>query len=86
METDEKIGKRSNEIIAERNGMIVKQVQRHIALTNLTSAMHVYVDGNLSADGKKVIRIGFIPAFELSYLKPENQDYIACLLYTSRCV
>ena len=77
METDEKIGKRSNEIIAERNGMSVKQVQRHIALTNLTSAMQEYVDGKPSADGKKVIRIGFIPAFELSYLKPENQDYIA---------
>lgn len=76
-ETDTKIGKRSNEIIAERNGMSVKQVQRHIALTNLTPAMQAYVDGKPTADGKKVIQIGFVPAFELSYLKPENQDYIA---------
>lgn len=76
-ETDEKIGKRSNEIIAERNGMSVKQVQRHIALTNLTPAMQAYVDGKPTEDGKKVIQIGFVPAFELSYLKPEHQDYIA---------
>ena len=30
------VGKRSNQIVAERNGMSVKQVQRHIALTNLS--------------------------------------------------
>lgn len=77
MDTDEKIGKRSNEVIAERNGMSVKQVQRHIALTNLTPALQEYVDGKTAADGKKSIQIAFIPAVELSYIKPEHQNYIA---------
>ena len=77
VDTDEKVGKRSNEIIAGRNGMSVKQVQRHIALTNLTPALQEYVDGKTAADGKKTIQIGFVPAVELSYIKPENQNYIA---------
>ena len=77
MDTDEKIGKRSNEVIAERNGMSIKQVQRHIALTNLTPALQEYVDGKTAADGKKSIQIAFIPAVELSYIKPEHQNYIA---------
>ena len=76
-DTDENIGKRSNEIIAERNGMSVKQVQRHIALNKLTPALQEYVDGKPTADGKKVIQLGFTPAVELSYLKPDNQNYIA---------
>ena len=77
LDADEKIGKRSNEIIAERNGMSVKQVQRHIALTKLTPALQEYVDGKPIDEGKKTIQIGFIPAVELSYIKPEHQDYIA---------
>ena len=76
-DTDEKIGKRSNEIIAERNGMSIKQVQRHIALTRLTPALQEYVDGKPAAEGKKTIQLGFIPAVELSYIKPEHQNYIA---------
>ena len=76
-DTDEKIGKRSNEIIAERNGMSIKQVQRHIALTRLTPALQEYVDGKPVAEGKKTIQLGFIPAVELSYIKPEHQNYIA---------
>lgn len=77
LDADEKIGKRSNEIIAERNGMSVKQVQRHIALNKLTPALQEYVDGKPIADGKKVIQLGFTPAVELSYIKPDNQNYIA---------
>lgn len=77
LDTDEKIGKRSNEIIAERNGMSVKQVQRHIALNKLTPALQEYVDGKPTADGKKIIQLGFTPAVELSYIKPDNQNYIA---------
>lgn len=76
-DADEKIGKRSNEIIAERNGMSVKQVQRHIALTKLTPALQEYVDGKLGADKKKTIQLAFIPAVELSYVKPEHQNYVA---------
>lgn len=76
-DADEQIGKRSNEIIAERNGMSIKQVQRHIALTKLTPALQEYVDGKPAAEGKKTIQLAFIPAVELSYIKPEHQNYIA---------
>ena len=75
-ESDENIGKRSNQIIAERNGMSIKQVQRHIALNNLTPDLQALVEGKVGADGKP-LKIKFTPAFELSYIKPENQNYIA---------
>ncbi len=77
MDVELKVGKRSNEIIAERNGMSVKQVQRYIALTNLTPALQEYMDGKTVAEGKKNLKVGFIPAVELSYIKPELQNYIA---------
>jgi len=62
------VGKRSNEIIAERNKMGAKTVQRYIALNNLVP------DLMKLADDKK---IPFMTAFEMSYIKPKNQDYIA---------
>ena len=62
------IGKRSNEIIAERNKMGAKTVQRYIALNNLVP------DLMKLADDKK---IPFMTAFEMSYIKPKNQAYIA---------
>lgn len=62
------IGKRSNEIVAERNKMGAKTVQRYIALNNLVP------DLMKLADDKK---IPFMTAFELSYIKPKNQEYIA---------
>jgi hypothetical protein len=71
-DTDQNIGKRSNEIIAERNGMSVKTVQRHIALTRLTPALQEYVDGD------KKIKLPFTAAADcLSYIKPKNQNFIA---------
>jgi hypothetical protein len=65
------IGKRSVEIIAERNSMNYKTVQRYIALNNLVPEMMKLTD-----EGK----LKFIPAFETSYIKPENQQYIASLI------
>ena len=41
-------GKRSNEIVAERNKMAVKQVQRYIRLNELVpdlSLIHIYTQG-----------------------------------------
>lgn len=61
-------GKRSNEIVAERNKMTVKQVQRYIKLNDLVSDLTKMMD-----EGK----IKFTPAVELSYIKPKNQRYIA---------
>ena len=71
------VDKRSNEVIAERNGMSVKQVQRHIALTRLIPPLQDMVDGKTVGSGGKPLKIAFTPAVELSYIKPKNQKYIA---------
>ena len=62
------VGKRSNEIVAERNKMAVKQVQRYIALNNLVPDLMKLVDDK---------KIPFTAAVEISYIKPKNQGYIA---------
>ena len=61
-------GKRSNEIVAERNKMTVKQVQRFIKLNDLVPDLQKMMDGG---------QVKFTPAVELSYIKPKNQQYIA---------
>lgn len=71
------VDKRSNEVIAERNGMSVKQVQRHIALTRLIPRLQNMVDGKEIGAGGKPLKIAFTPAVELSYIKHKNQEHIA---------
>jgi len=69
--TDLKSGelvKRSNEIVAERNKMSVKNVQRYITLNNLVPDLMKMVDDK---------KIKFTVAVDLSYIKPKNQRYIA---------
>ena len=61
-------GKRSNEIVAERNKMAVKQVQRFIRLNELVPDLMKLVDDK---------KIGFTTAVELSYINQKNQNYIA---------
>lgn len=61
-------GKRSNEIVAERNKMAVKQVQRFIRLNELVPDLIKLVDDK---------KIGFTTAVELSYIGKKNQNYIA---------
>ncbi|WFO88530.1 ParB/RepB/Spo0J family partition protein [Bacillus velezensis] len=61
-------GKRSNEIVAERNKMTVKQVQRYIKLNALVPELLKMVDEK---------KIAFTPAVELAFIKPKNQQYIA---------
>jgi ParB/RepB/Spo0J family partition protein len=61
-------GQRSNEIVAERNKMTVKQVQRFIKLTELVPDLQKMVDEK---------KIAFTPAVELAFIKPKNQAYIA---------
>ena len=51
-------GKRSNEIVAERNKMAVKQVQRFIRLNELVPDLMKLVDDK---------KIGFTTAVELLY-------------------
>jgi len=64
---DEK-GQRSNRIVAERNNMSVKNVQRYISLNKLIP------DLMKMADAKK---IGFTVAVELAAIRPKHQRYIA---------
>lgn len=71
------VDKRSNEVIAARNGMSVKQVQRHIALTRLVQPLQDLVDGKVMGGDGKPMKIAFTPAVELSGIQPENQNYIA---------
>lgn len=71
------IDKRSNEVVAERNGMSVKQVQRYISLTKLIQPLQDMVDGKTVGTGGKPLKISFTPAVELSNIKQKNQRYIA---------
>jgi len=75
-QSDENISKRSNEIIAERNGISVTQVKRYVALTKLSPALQEFVEGKLGANGKP-IKIGFTTAVELSGIRSELHDNIA---------
>ena len=61
-------GRRSNEIVAERNKMTVKQVQRYTKLNDLVPDLQKMMDAG---------QIKFTPAVELAYIKPKNQRYIA---------
>ena len=61
-------GKRSNEIVAERNKMAVKQVQRYIRLNELVPDLMALMDAK---------KLGFTTAVELSYISKKNQNYIA---------
>lgn len=60
-------GKTSREILAESSPDSSTQIQRYIRLTELQPALLSMVD-----EGK----IGFTPAVELSYLKPEEQQML----------
>lgn len=62
------IGKRSTEMVGERNGMNYKQVQRYIRLTELVPDLQKMVDEK---------RLSFTPAVEISFIKPKNQRLIA---------
>ena len=62
------VGKRSNEIIAVRNKMSIKDVQRYISLNKLIPELMQLVDDKKI---KKTV------AVDLSYIRPKNQRYIA---------
>ncbi|MEH2930057.1 ParB/RepB/Spo0J family partition protein [Candidatus Ventrimonas sp. KK005] len=62
------VGKRSTEIVGERNGMNYKQVQRYIQLTELVPELQSMVNEK---------KLSFTPAVEISFIKPKNQRFIA---------
>lgn len=62
------IGKRSAEIVGEMHNMNYKKVMRYIRLNSLVPELLDKVDAKT---------MGFMPAVELSYIKPKNQRLIA---------
>lgn len=71
------IGKRSAEIVGEAHGMNYKKVMRYIRLNSLVPELQAMVDGHEDENGKRVKGLGFMPAVELSYIRPKNQQLIA---------
>ena len=71
------IGKRSVEIVGEMHGLNYKKVMRYIRLNSLVPELQEKVDGVLDENGKRKKGIGFMPAVEISYIRPKNQRLIA---------
>ena len=72
------IGKRSAEIVGEAHGINYKKVMRYIRLNSLVPELQDMVDGTaVNANGEPMKKLGFIPAVELSYIRPRNQQLIA---------
>ena len=69
-EEDKDAGKRSTQVVGDRNGMNYKQVQRYICLTALVPDLQKMVDEK---------KLAFTPAVEISFIRPKNQRYIAVL-------
>ena len=67
-EEDKDAGKRSTQVVGDRNGMNYKQVQRYIRLTELMPDLQKMVDEK---------KLAFTPAVEISFIRPKNQRYIA---------
>ena len=67
-EEDKDAGKRSTQIVGDRNGMNYKQVQRYIRLTELVPDLQAMVDEK---------KLAFTPAVEISFIRPKHQKYIA---------
>ena len=67
-EADKDAGKRSTQIVGDRNGMNYKQVQRYIRLTELVPDLQKMVDEK---------QLSFTPAVEISFIRPKHQKYIA---------
>ena len=67
-EEDKDAGKRSTQLVGDRNGMNYKQVQRYIRLTELVPDLQKMVDEK---------KLAFTPAVEISFIRLKNQRYIA---------
>ena len=63
-EEDKDAGKRSTQVVGDRNGMNYKQVQRYIRLTELVPDLQKMVDEK---------KLAFTPAVEISFILHKNQ-------------
>ena len=67
-EDAQEAGKRSTQIVGDRNSMNYKQVQRYIRLTELVPYLQKMLDEK---------QLAFTPAVEISFIRPKQQRYIA---------
>lgn len=67
-EEDKDVGKRSTQVVGDRNGMNYKQVQRYIRLTELVPDLQKMVDEK---------KLAVTPAVAISFIRSKNQRYIA---------
>lgn len=67
-EDTQEAGKRSTQIVGDRNGLNYKQVQRYIRLTELVPDLQKMLDEK---------KLSFTPAVEISFIRPKHQKYIA---------
>ncbi|MGI6111898.1 MAG: ParB/RepB/Spo0J family partition protein [Bilifractor sp.] len=67
LEKPNQLGKTSRDELSERSGDSARQIQRYLRLNNLSPDLLEKVDNR---------QIAFNPAVELSFLKPEEQDYL----------
>jgi len=58
-------------IVAERNSISPRMVHRYIRLTELIPDLKTAIDEK---------RLGFVPAVEISFIRPKNQEHIALTL------
>ena len=65
---EQALGKRSVEIVGADHDMNYKKVMRYIRLNSLVPELLDMTDAK---------KLGFMPAVELSYIRPENQRLIA---------
>ena len=65
---------RSDDLLGDEHGDSGRQVQRYIRLTNLIPKLLQMVD---NSELKESPSIALTPAVELSYLRKEEQDYLA---------
>ena len=70
-EEDKDVGKRSTQVVGDRNGMNYKQVQRYIRLTELVPDLQKMVDEK---------KLAFTPAVEISFIRPKIRGILPCPL------
>ena len=63
--------------MGEAHDLNYKKVMRYLRLNSLVPELLEKVDGALDENGKRKKGIGFMPAVELSYIRPKNQRLIA---------
>ena len=80
-------GERSNEVVAERNNLTAKVVQRYIKLTELVPDLMELADNTVKHAGdKKILKLGFMSAYELAFIRPKLQKDIAVAIEGEQAV